>query len=277
MLQENVGMSEKDFRRILQSPEKLQNLESIFTRVNTEYRALTDRVLELDFGKLLGPFVKREELEMVIEEAKDSTDEFLGIQDVKKPSSFLFGARLNAILPLWLRYGITLSCLSDLYCGTTLETKAGSKEKVKKVISPVMEIPLISSTIKIYSHFLLREILGDEKIWRNPAFREGFTSGVYMHVSRLFKERKNNDAYLYRPLGYIFHALRSAYAWTCMKLAEEPKLNAKIDNWNVHPLGFSANPIGVAVFSIAEKIHGPDIYKRILEKDYTTLKFSMKE
>lgn len=126
-----------------------------------------------------------------------------------------------------------------------------------------------------YAHHIQRSILHLPR-FKARALKEGHARGVQMAVSRRFAEATGNKACMLNPLWEICAELQYAYKKGCCwnkREADEALALADIGSYQTemsedisHEYG-----IGTAAMQIAEAKHGQDVYRKVIQNDFSFL------
>ena len=108
-------------------------------------------------------------------------------------------------------------------------------------------------------------------------FKEGHARGVERHLSEDYREREDNEAFLYHILNRNIREFKSAYVWMCSMLSKPVRDNllrtkALLDNYEYRILSSKRKPslhaTGNALFSIYEALHGKQVYNHMIHGDF---------
>ena len=126
-------------------------------------------------------------------------------------------------------------------------------------VAPLRRTSLIPGIAHEYAHYIhYRKGLGDLCY---DLFAEGHARGVERHIAEEYKEKEDNEAFLYDILEETACELKYAYIWVCKELDKKPKKSLlKVgDKGKIFE-----HDLGNAFFSIYETLYGKDVYKETL-------------
>ena len=120
--------------------------------------------------------------------------------------------------------------------------------------------------------------------WRNgirsnrkhDIFMEGHAQGVEKQLADNYREREDNEAFLYVTSSRTVNEFKSAYLWMCKKLGLKPReslLETKTSRdraerrRSIHREP-SSHALGNALFSIYEALKGRGIYKQMIHGEF---------
>lgn len=104
-------------------------------------------------------------------------------------------------------------------------------------------------------------------------FGEGHARGVEKHLAEDYREKEDNEAFLYPSSDRTVGEFKSAYIWMCRKLEQQPrksllKIKTSRDRGESLERLIRGEPtshaIGNALFSIYEALHGRGIYQQLI-------------
>jgi len=132
-----------------------------------------------------------------------------------------------------------------------------------------------------YTHYIHGLTIQNELKYRKHAsLFEGHAIGVQKAAARHFRDKYDNESYMFHIFERSVGELKSTYLWICDKLEKEPnknikKIKSRYDSnekvfkfFHKSPSNHSA---GNSIFSLAEEKHGTEIYRRTLKKDFDFL------
>ena len=132
-------------------------------------------------------------------------------------------------------------------------------------VETLQRLSLIPGIAHEYSHYVhYRKGLGDLCY---DIFTEGHARGVERQISEIYKEKEDNELFLYDISEETVNELKYTYTLVCRRLKQKPKSSLLKDSI------FISNPnlieeqeysLGNAFFLIHETRYGKDIYKDVL-------------
>lgn len=270
----------KDITNFLFDKENVECLEHVLNRESKFFTKLDSYEMILYYGEK----VKKKDLRPLFLEVKNHVDDFLDTKDFKEPRCNYFSILKpsHQSVMVWLLYGYSIFSLSPglLVLGMMfhyLATKGNSYSHITKSLTLAKEDKKLLTPILAheYTHFVQH---------RNKAdlygLIEGHARGVERYIARLYREKKDDKAYLYHTLAHTVGELKNAYKWICKKTQKTPNknlLNVKAPNNSAGLLGLiglkpTHYAIGTAAMSIVEEQHGLDVYKRYVHGDHSFFK-----
>lgn len=185
------------------------------------------------------------------------------------PESLVKGMGLGAFLGF---------CIFLDYKGQFSNSEYDNQVKVIK-IGQQKTVPAAHDVSHEYTHFI-QEVDSNLPYRGYPAFFEGHAEGVARNVSRNLSERHDNPAYLYGYLEISSDLLRDGYIKGCRRNHTQPNKHLTktfgayfLSRTNPYSLiTCHRHEIGFAAFSIAEAIHGPNIYREVLAGNFDCFK-----
>lgn len=302
MLEEKLH--KKVFDQSLLNQKYIEPLESLINEYSKELRDLTSQ--PLDFGRSYRP----NELGEVFPEVKEFTTKFLDVN--ARDPKYSFYSVFNFDTPLsWIAVGYgaygALNMIMGLAAGNPSMITSGmmflvwawlfkrfdsgscylpGKQKIS--LDKMPETILRPVFAHEYTHHLqhLTHDEGNPSSFRGySAFIEGHARGVQRAASHHFREKHDNESYLWSITDTDVGELKSVYQWVCKKTKREP--NKKLmtvakscrdtDETIKRYMPFSFQPtahaIGNSLFLMAEKKHGTGIYKRAMKGDFNFLDY----
>ncbi|GEM_PF-2555441 len=297
----NISLLEEILNKDSQELERLKNLK---------------RQGKLNFG----PIVKESELEELFTSLKDEVDNFLGVLDINAPK-IEYCSRFNFFRPElfnkntcisyaiagsflffplnWLLRNNTHTSLNSFFIMSTLafiptcHMLNTLRYNVDHYISETNSMHLFKNSKANllptmgheYAHHIQRKILfaGVHDFEKNYSiFSEGISRGVQRHVSKIFKEKEDNEAFLYEILNYNVEEMKRLYPIMCYAFGIEPQQSLlKAKNFiekhyfeNNEPNRYLANDyhaIGNSLFYVLEIKFGSSIYKDAIKGDVSFL------
>lgn len=155
------------------------------------------------------------------------------------------------------------------------------------VVKKESEVESILTIAHEYTHHIIHELpltgpymSSDEHVDSQCTcvFEEGIGRGVERHMANVYAEEQGNEAFLYKMVDKHVAELRSAYRWVCGGLGVKPKkdlfrIRTSRYPWTTRTFAFfNGHPrhvLGDALFSILEAEHGPEMYQKILQGDFS--------
>lgn len=263
------------------------------------------KVLKKNKKLNLGDKVSAKELEELFPNICKEVDEFLGIQEGKVPKFEYFdlmkpGLKTTPLLSLYVLSTLftagnliyffasqnsDISYLQDAAVGAmffsfakvlhSLETSNYNLGSQKITLEKLPRTKLITTAGHEYTHSV-QDINGLASK-KYSIFVEGHAIGVEKYLAEKYKEREDNEAFLYGIMESTVGEFKSAYQWMCKNLGKTPKKSLlkiktiKDDYEGLKRLIFrnpSSHAIGNALFSIYEAKHGKNIYKEIIHGNF---------
>lgn len=304
---ENLG-------RLLLDKENILPLEELLHSESEKLRKLQKLEHEgrLDFGRELAS----KEFYDLIPQVKGDVDEFLGVEGSGNPivsyssydatlrdyiSSFLSafsnrvyckglvkglqkndsgilrtGLAIGLAVPAYItRFGLLGLCLST---GTNINGYSPIIECINIIRENKQS--LIQSIGHEYSHYLQDVFLSERCILKEKynVFIEGHARGVQRYLADLYREREDNEVFLYECSDWVVGELKSAYKWICQMSGKSPKSNlvateSSIDKTEIYHCLIKKIPtihaLGNTLFSLYEAKRGNRIYRDMLQGDFT--------
>ena len=288
---DNLSILEELLNRDSQRLEKLQKLK---------------KDNKLDIGKK----ITTKELKELFPKICTEVDDFLGIQSKGIPKFGYFNlfdlksaSRMNLIeytsSILQIAIAETLFMIkSDAYITNFLFSLVGGKGVYNFLKAKESHSKMKNGTyyIELYKEILLEKIqrirlipvagheyahhiqhsggLRDDKYL---VFREGHARGVQRHLSEDYREREDNEAFLYKILDSNVGEFKSAYVWICEQLGKSIrssllKTKTNRDSAELNNLYTKGKPtphaIGNSLFSIYEALYGKQIYNHLIHGNF---------
>ncbi len=137
---------------------------------------------------------------------------------------------------------------------------------------------LIPSAGHEYAHHVQDSTFGADGDWNKRTifnrtiFNEGHARGVERHIAEMYREREDNEAFLYDISDTIVGELKSAYRWVCKQLKVPMQQNllqvpSSRDNYELNH--FSRKPsdhaFGNTFFLLQEAQYGKAVYADALK------------
>ena len=170
-----------------------------------------ERSGRLDFG----PRIRRRDLKPILGEVKKEVDDFLGVGDVVPPRCSFYNSDIITS-GRFLSPQISLTSVTSVlmnrepcYDFASKTIHPGRKRKYKKRSA---SIPLLAHE---YAHHI-QNVKGMVRRELN-VFGEGHARGVQRHVSNVYAEREDNEAYLLDIVDKNCGELKGVYEWMCPK------------------------------------------------------------
>ena len=289
---DNIPVLEELLNRDSQILEKLQKLKE-------------DNKLDM------GNKITTKELKELFPKICTEVDDFLGIQSkdttkVEYSSLFKLGIESTSCLLLYAlsaisliepgnllltNQGLNLSNVLEGIIGglifleaTVLHSTSGPHYDPlfkKVVLSKTTRTELIPTISHEHTHHLQfsRGLKGYKYLIFNKysIFQEGHARGVERHLSEDYRERENNEAFLYDILDTTVGEFKSAYVWMCKKLDKpvrksllKTKTTRDGDENSERFMQRKPTPHarGNALFSIYEALHGKQIYNHMIHGNF---------
>ncbi len=295
-------------KQLLLRRENLPVLEEVLARESAELERLQrlKKRGKLDFGKL----VKEEEVPELLAEIYPEVDYFLGFTGGNLPSHQFYSrqaiARLtetgqaeklvtrggivstfvgsaeivrNVVLemspdPLWTSIGIALlgAGAYALNRGRKMRTMSFHEgwgytfSLIELVEAP--RSSFIPTTAHEYAHHLQQ--IKQLHSRRYLTFLEGHARGVERTIAEHYREKEDNEAFLWDISNETVEELKLAYQWICAGLGEKPKRS--LGKTRTQYSGFftkqSHHTLGNTLFRLYEALHGKDIYRQAIHGEF---------
>jgi hypothetical protein len=161
-----------------------------------------------------------------------------------------------------------------LYLKENIGVHYKSDERLIKVISG-NTIGLVPELAHEYTHHV-QNCLTKGKMYSNDPLAEGSAVGVERIISNQYAEETGNPGYSLSSLRSTTQTLTYAYLYLCSQRGIQPNdklLDSRFLSWSTRISRTSDSlfglknhnyDIGVAAVSIAEEIHGPSVYARLV-------------
>jgi len=108
-------------------------------------------------------------------------------------------------------------------------------------------------------------------------FMEGHARGVQRYIAKTYREKEDNDAFLYDILNWDVGEIKSAYIWACKKIKNPIRksllrigTSRDIDEkiCRITERNPTEHALGNAFFSIYENDFGDQIYKEMIHGNF---------
>ena len=299
-------INDENLTSLLLKKEKISALEELLFIESKKLESLKKQKRKLDFGKK----ICYKELEQFFPKLKKEVDDFLDVQNIFFPNiKYLsnienmalspkistyaglyyvlsisnFGFLLNNLSILTNKFPLlnTLLMLNMIICGISgisLHSRVDSsgyfptRESIR--IKKEKRANLIPVLAHEYTHHIqCKKNFGFKE---ENVFIEGHARGVQRYIAETYRERENNDAFLYENLGIDVMEIKNCYIWASKKLKEPLKKSLLKINTLPYPYGWvcmregkpTEHAIGNALFSIYEKEYGNKIYREMIHGNF---------
>lgn len=228
--------------------EDLQLLEHVLNKEVEELKRLRKLKEEnkLDFGKKL----IIEEIYPLLDQVKEETDQFLEITSMSKP------------------------CISYPY------NKNQYRDQTKRIYLENEERTLLIPALgHEYTHHIQTMIypkIMREYDYRYMAFCEGQARSMQMYIAERYRQKEDNEAFLYDITEMTTGEMKSLYKWLCFKKWVRPnkslvKIKTRMDKLEiVSKIGDFGRPseyaAGNTYFLVQETKNGKEIHKEMIKK-----------
>lgn len=245
----------------------------------------------LDFG----PKLDEEKLKAVFIDVKGEVDNFLGASDINQPSCEYYSIlkpNLGSMSTLLL-YGLGafymvegffsfpyspidtflgLILLQQAFFIHTIEKTTSRYDPLTKSItmSPLHKyradvIPVVGHE---YAHHVQRKRLSLPVFPKRSYFEEGHARGVQRFIANRYRDKENNEAFMYNYLDLSVAELKATYKWMCKKLEVGPsKSLLKVETEARHKKQ-SGHSIGNTLFLLYETRLGNGVYKDLIDGSF---------
>lgn len=245
----------------------------------------------LDFG----PKLNKVDLKVEFSGVKEEVDRFLGVSDVAQPSCdyySIFKPDISTV-PLLGMYGFGALCTiegllkfpydpANAFFGIILLQNAfflhiiergGSRYNLLTrsiIMSPLHKyradvIPVVGHE---YAHHVQRRKLSLPLLPKRSYFDEGHARGVQRFIANSYRNKENNEAFMYDYLDLSVAELRVTYQWMCKKLEIAPsKSLLKIETATRYRKQ-TGHSIGNTLFLLYETRLGKGIYKDLIDGSF---------
>ena len=101
-------------------------------------------------------------------------------------------------------------------------------------------------------------------------FLEGHARGVERTIAEQYREKEDNEAFLWDISNKTVEELKLAYQWACASLGEKPKKSLGKTRTQYGGFFTKQDPhtLGNALFRLYEAIHGKDIYRQAIHGEF---------
>lgn len=144
------------------------------------------------------------------------------------------------------------------------------------VLKKQEEVLLIPEMAHEYAHYVHETQGIDSDL--SDIFEEGHARGVERHLSESYREKEDNEAFLYNILSRDVNNLKNSYIWLCNKLGLKPVSNLLKSEMiydmdlELFSLGLendlTPHDMGNSLFLCYEAEHGKGIYKDMLKASF---------
>jgi len=294
---ENEYMKERILRK-----ENISAIEYILNRDSQQFERLKQVKVKnkLDFGKK----IKNKELSAFSLEICSEVDYFLGISSEEIPkieyfklfrlnffnfillssygeSSLMIANSLTSLLINKNLQGLILLAIgSGSFIATNLlhNSKKQSRyypESEKINLKKIKRNVLIPTLGHEYVHHIqnINGLRGENY----SIFEEGHSRGVEKHLAKVYKEKEDNEAFIFNSLDKLVGESKSVYIWMCEKFNKSVNKNllkskSSRDYCEKVFRRFKKIPtphaIGNSLFSIYEENSGEEIYKNMIHGNF---------
>ncbi len=290
-------ISNTNLKRLLLREENIVVLEDL---LDTEAQRLERLQKRHENDKLnLGERVSPDELTEVFPRICTEVDDFLGIQESDMPTFGYFNLLKDgkSILALYILSPLQVACAVTsmiteqnpeynplFFAGMgamqfVMAVNLHSDNNRSSYLSTSTTITLertprtvlIPSAAHEYTHHLQhRKGLKEGKY---SIFKEGHARGIERYISKLYREREDNEAFLYDFLNETTSEMKNAYLWMCRNLRKPVKeclLRTKTSRdfdegaWRFVFRQPTHHAIGNTLFSIYQAQQGNHIYRDMI-------------
>lgn len=291
-------LTNENLRQILLNKENIAPLEELLAREISKLKRLRKLA---DQDKLnFGPTPSEDQLEGILAEVKEKVDSFLGVNNVDAPNVLHNGFMRFSInhLGLLFNYGVGAAALgyglpkglggswvgwlfafvgSSILIRAALDHLKMSKRSFYTELSETITLarirraPTITTVGHEYAHHI-QKIRGLNSA-ECSIINEGHAIGVANHIALHYREKEDNEAFLFRTTNGNVRQLKEAYRWICKEQHLNPKKSLGVtgpirdpleDYINVAVFGSTAHALGRAVVYLCESVRGPQVYREIL-------------
>ncbi len=250
---------------------------------------LEEKKEKLDFG----PKIKPQELPGLLSEVKTEVDKFLGITETRSCNigyaslsnweiqkdmsltslialpafSLVSSSVIQIINPSISRgnliimagtatLGLTLSMLRFEYNLIKHNSPCYEPSKKRIFLKECPRATLIPTIAHEYMHHVESSIIDEEDHKKFGALSEGLATGVERHIAQLYRDRENNEAFLYSTMINTEFGMIESNDYLIKKYRSKLPKKAKLDNHHLGP----------AYFMLEEAKKGKGIYAEIMQK-----------
>ena len=296
-----------NMERLLLRGENIPPLEELLNAEAQRFKKLQELKEQ---GKLnFGDKIKSDELRELFPKISAEVNGLLGVESIDTPSFgyySLFRPGLNTT-PIMLAYVISASI--PIMAGTSMlinqnlerssliiagmgalaliataqthweMTKFIHYNPLSKFVNLKRDLraKLIPSAGHEYTHHIQNLKVASGVLRKYYIFREGHARGVERHLSNDYREREDNEAFLYDILDTTVGELKSAYVWLCRKLGKPVRKNLLKTKSSSGEAGSlvglisikpSPHSIGNTLFSLYEAQYGKRIYSDMIQGNF---------
>ncbi len=302
----NIYYQKESLKHKLVRPENIPILEEILAQKSSELERLKKAKEEgkLRFGRKIK---QRQELETIVKEVKEEVDAFWGVSGIDLPNCDFVKLRENkfALGIVSAAYGLTAInlCTAGLSLTTTNDLDVGpivfnlllgatgmfvhysslleigydaKGQKIRLEKTP--RESLVTDFAHEYTHHLQHQFPKQRSISAEYVpFMEGHARGVQRNIGERYRQREENDAFIWGNLNYDVSELKSVYRWLCKiagKKVSSSLLSTRTphDGANAVYLALYKEPtphaLGNALMLIHEAQYGNNIYRKMLHGEY---------
>jgi len=103
---------------------------------------------------------------------------------------------------------------------------------------------------------------------KHSIFLEGHARGVQRQLSEHYREKEDNEAFLWDISNLNVEELKTTYRWMCRKLKQQPKESLLQVRTAYNGTKPECHSLGNTLFLIYEAHEGTDIYAQMIEGDF---------
>lgn len=280
----------QNLRALLLKKDNIPILEYL---LNAEARRLKPIQKLKEEGKLnFGDKVSSKKLKELLPKIKEEVDSFLETPNIDVPSCkyyniFRPGLTTTPILILYaastfvtiyplalmlvepgpnignlLCSGLGAMTLATVSQSHSLMNSSGYDCRSKSItLKKERRVELIPTIGHEYAHHA-QERCGLEcgPLDKHPIFAEGHARGIERYLSETYREREDNEAFLYDILDSTISEMKSTYVWMCEEL-KMPTRESLLKNKTSRNSLPRSHAVGNTLFSIYGAKYGPKIYR----------------
>ena len=288
-------------KELLLDPDNIPHLESL---LDSETQKL-ERLQKLEGKLYFGSKVSKRKLKPLFFEVKQEVDSFLSIAGGSTPKYDYFSLLEPNLVSAGIlgTYGLggwfILAGVTGVAAGNLfgiLPTLAGFMlinfgSKLHKRVSqsgynPIYKsinlekkqrADLVSTIAHEYTHYVQNQVL-EFTSGGFTTFMEGHARGVQRHTANVYREKEDNEAFLYETTDWTCGELKSTYQWLCSELSiheRQSLLKSKTSrdkDETVHRRIYrkpTPHAIGNTLFYLYETQEGNSIYKNMLNETFS--------
>lgn len=297
----NSRIENRNLESIVGQEDNLPLVEQVLDAEAARLQRLQalQRQKRLDFGRT----VSQDELDDLFPKIKRDVDDFLGMTTIGMPRYRHYNLfKDGRVFPLWC--GVTLLSVCGSLFRLMLNSSIGNVSLNLSVgiaaVGTWVQLYRIDNTsfyarssetvilerglprttlIPLAAHEYAHHIQHARGLDGNEYFilKEGHARGVERHVAEEYREREDNEAFLYHILDETVGEFKSAYLWMCRKVHHQPKRSLlKIKTSRDYHERIerlmkrkpTPHALGNVLFSIREARYGRLDYGDMLRRDF---------